>query len=141
MELLSDWIVNPLENDFGFDFEVRITEGTNRDTQKVTKISFYIQNKSTIHPQEDHTSVDLKIEDLELYLTQLIPVLLVKYDITNNIFYWEIIQTYIWDILNNENPNWKRQKYKRIRLRKKLGDLSILKKELINAQKRIIRYN
>lgn len=141
MDLLSTWIVNPLENDFGIDFEVRITENFDSKTQKVSDLSFYIQNKSIINFQNQQVTEDLTIDDWKLFLSQRIPVVLTKYDAKKGIFYWEITQDYIWDTLEKEDPNWKRKKYKRIILTKELNDLNVLKDALINSQKRIIRYH
>ena len=51
--LLHEWIVNPLDNDFGFDFEVRITKPLKDGEQEVTGDSFYIQNKIVIWYKTD----------------------------------------------------------------------------------------
>lgn len=83
----------------------------------------------------------LDTEDWELFLGQRIPVLIVKYDIPKQEFYWEIAQDYLWDIIEKEDPNWKRQKSKSIKLTKKIKDLSEIKKAILVSQKRITRYH
>lgn len=142
IKLFKDWIVNPLkDNDFGFDFDVRLTSQIDGKTQEVSETSFYVQNKSSINSKEEKAIEDLSIDDWELYLGQRIPVLIVKYDIPKNIFYWEIAQEYVWDKIEKEDPNWKRQKTKRIILTKKIDDLEEIKKAVLNAQNRITRYH
>lgn len=139
--LLSEWVVNELSNDFGIDFEVRIADDISHKTQEISEISFYIQSKSTIKSKINKAEEDLSIKDWKLYLGQRIPVVLLKYDINQRTFYWEIIQEYAWDVLDKEDPNWKRKRTKRIVLYKKLGNLDELKKAVINAQNRITRFH
>lgn len=139
--LLKDWIVNPLNNDFGFDFEVRLTSSINEKTAEVSEISFYIQNKSSIYSKNEKAIEDISVEDWTLYLGQRIPVLIVKYDIPQKEFYWEIAQDYLWDTIEKEDQNWKRKKTKRITLQKKIKNLDDIKKSIISSQKRITRYH
>ena len=87
LTLFKDWIVNPLDNDFGFDFDVRLTSPIDEKTQEVSEISFYVQNKSSINTKIDKAIEDLNVDDWILYLGQRIHVLIVKYDITKKIFY------------------------------------------------------
>ncbi len=141
ISLLSEWIVNPLENDFGIDFEVRIADNIDSKMQEVSEISFYIQNKSSINSQNEQAVEDLDMDDWELYLGQRIPVLLVKYDVNEKLFYWGVTQDYAWDVLDKMDSNWKRQKFKRILLTKKLTDLNILKKAITESQKKITRHH
>ncbi|MCX6777593.1 MAG: DUF4365 domain-containing protein [Candidatus Micrarchaeota archaeon] len=139
--LSQQFIVNPLTNeDFGFDFDVRITTKQTDANAIVSEQSFYVQNKSVI--DSDGTSVyeDLSISDLELYRKQHIPLVLTKYDIKNDVFYWEIIQPYIADVIEKEDPNWRNQKTKRIHFTKVFSqDFTSFTKEILAAQVRIIR--
>jgi len=110
MALFKDWIVNPLENDFGFDFDVRITEPIDEKSSTVSDISFYVQLKSTLISKDQKVFEDLEIDHWKLYLGQRIPVLIVKYVKSTNLFYWDIAQSYLWDIIEKNDPNWKRNK-------------------------------
>lgn len=141
IELFKDWIVNPIENDFGFDFEVRLTNSIDKKTQEVSPEFFLVQNKSSIISKGESTKEDLSITDWELYLGQKVPVLIVKYDVSQKTFYWEITQNYLWDIIEKEDKNWRRQKTKRIILTKKIVNLEEIKKEILETQKRITRYH
>lgn len=139
--LFKDWIVNPLDNDFGFDFDVRLTSPIDEKTQEVSEISFYVQNKSSINTKIDKAIEDLNVDDWTLYLGQRIPVLIVKYDISKKLFYWEIAQDYLWDVIEKEDPNWSRQKTKRITLIKTINDLDEIKRAIFTSQARITRYH
>ncbi len=141
LAILKEWIVNPLENDFGFDFEVRLTSPIDDETQQVSKISFYIQNKSSINSEKEKAVEDLGIDDWILFLGQRIPVLITKYDVITKEFYWEIAQNYLWDTIEKQDKNWRRKKYKRITLTNKIKNLDKLKDAIILSQKRITRYH
>lgn len=140
LTLFKDWIVNPLDNDFGFDFDVRLTLPIDEKTQEVSEISFYVQNKSSINSKIDKAIEDLSVDDWTLYLGQRIPVLIVKYDISMKLFYWEIAQDYLWDVIEKEDPNWSRQKTKRITLIKTINDLDEIKRAIFASQARITRH-
>ncbi|MFA5412649.1 MAG: DUF4365 domain-containing protein [Candidatus Micrarchaeia archaeon] len=139
-EALSEWIVNQLNKDYGYDFEVRISERCDSKTQNVSSESFYIQLKATINSNEAML-MDLRREDLELYVGSDLPVVLIKEDSSNKIFYWELAQPYIWDVLSKEDSDWRRKKSKRIKLTNKLSDLNFLKKNLMSCRSRILRHN
>lgn len=141
LTLFKDWIVNPLDNDFGFDFDVRLTLPIDETTQEVSEISFYVQNKSSINSKIDKAIEDLSVDDWTLYLGQRIPVLIVKYDISKKLFYWEIAQDYLWDIIEKEDSNWSRQKTKRITLTKIINDLDEIKRAIFASQARITRHH
>lgn len=141
LTLFKDWIVNPLNTDFGFDFEVRLTAPIDKKTQEVSEISFYVQNKSSIKSEGDKAIEDLAIDDWILFLGQRNPVLITKYDLFKKQFYWEIAQDYLWDTIERKDQNWRRRKYKRIRLTKKITNLDEIKTAIITSQKRITRYH
>ena len=137
--LFSSWIVNDLPNDFGFDFEVRITEkGNSAANQVVTGLSFYVQLKATENEVPDYYC-DLETSDIKLYCNTNIPVLIVQYYSKFDFFVYEIVQIYVWDVIEKQNPNWHDQTTNRIRFRKKIEDVSELKNDILEAQMRIIR--
>ncbi|MGA2912118.1 MAG: DUF4365 domain-containing protein [Methanoregula sp.] len=139
--LLSDWIVNDLPEDFGFDYDVRVTEVNPEkpDKQIVTGLSFYIQLKSTDDDCEKGFFHDLSITDFNLYLENTTPVLLIKYYSKCDLIFYEIIHSYVWDVLDREDPKWRENTVKRIHLTKKLDDLQRIKKEIQDVKIRIIR--
>lgn len=137
--IFSPWIVNDLPNDFGLDFEVRITEkDTDVANQVVTGLSFYAQLKATENEADDYYC-DLETTDIKLYCDTNIPVLIAKYYSKFDVFFYEIIQIYTWDVIERRNPKWQDQSSNRIRFRKKIGEISEIKKDIFEAQKRIIR--
>jgi len=142
MKLFKDWVVNPLhKEDFGFDFDIQLTSSIDEKAQDVSEINFYVQNKSSINSQKDKAVEDLKVDDWVLYLGQRRPVLIVKYDIPNEEFYWEIAQDYLWDVIEKKDANWRRKKTKRIVLTKKIDNLGEVKNTILNSQKRITRHH
>lgn len=114
--LFSEHLVNEQTNDYGFDFEVRLTmEGP--DNQRVASgTSFYIQLKAS----ESLIGEDVVKYDLEtdLLLNQClkspVPAVLVMYDDSQNEFYWRILQPYCWNTLDKENQGWRDQQTVRI---------------------------
>lgn len=140
MAILSDWIVNPLTNDFGLDFDVRICTIFKGKKQEVTTTSFYVQLKSTADPCVSEPYHDLDIDDINLFANQGIPVVLIKYYEKCDQFQWVIIQPYVWDILEEEDPDWSNKSTKRIKLPNKLENLKELEKQVLDVQKRIARH-
>ena len=138
--LLSDWVVNQLSNDFGIDFDVRICSSFIEKKQKVTKTSFYVQLKSTTEACVPEPYHDLDIDDINLFANQGIPVVLIKYYEKCNQFHWIVIQPYVWDILNKEDPDWPNKSTKRIKISHKLENIKELENQVLNAQKRIARH-
>jgi len=138
--ILCDWIVNDLTNDFGLDFDVRICTSFSGKTQEVTKTSFYIQLKSTADPCVSEPFHDLDVDDINLFANQSIPVVLIKYYEKCDQFHWVIIQPYVYDFLNKEDPHWSNKSQKRIKLLNKLDDLKIIEFQVLEAQKRIARH-
>jgi hypothetical protein len=137
--ILSCWVVNDLHNDFGFDFDVRLTEEESESTQIISPLSFYVQVKSS-HKIDGHPYEDLNVSHLKLYFHQRIPVVLMKYYEENDSFYWEIIQDYALDTLNKEEKDWEKQQTKRINLQNELNDVNQLKTQLIRSQSRITKH-
>lgn len=136
--LLSQWIVNELTDDYGFDYEVRITEELDSKDREVSPISFYIQLKSTGNEEEERFE-DFSISDLILFQTQSIPVVFFRYYDGTEKIYWEIFQDYIFNELEIKNPSWMEQKYCRIYGKRELDSLTELKDRVILIQKQIYR--
>lgn len=137
---LADFVVNPLDNDFGLDFQVTLTEQDD-DRQQVSSINFYIQLKASTGFEGETAKLDLETDDLELYLKTSQPVVLAFYDDTVDTFYWTVAQDYIWDTLEDENPGWRDQEYNRVKVPKNntFEDTDSVRDAVIASQKRIIR--
>lgn len=116
--VFSDWILNPREQeDFGFDYEVRLTEKKD-DFFVVTPSNFFVQLKASEHFDDNESvywdlDVDYLIEDC---LPAPIPVVLMIFERESDEFYWSVIQTYCWDVLDGTNETWRNQKTARIRV-------------------------
>lgn len=138
---LDEFVVNSLDNDFGLDFQVTVTEQGEDGHQEVRSINFYIQLKASEEFEGDQATFDLTTDDLELYVETSQPVVLALYDDAADQFYWTVTQDYIWDTLNNETPGWREQDYNRIHVNKQntFGDTDALKDAVVASQKRIIR--
>lgn len=139
-EIFANWIVNKLGDDYGIDFDIRICGKISEKGQTVENASFYTQLKSTKAKCVSHPFEDLDIDDIELFVNQALPVLLIKYYENDNKFYWTIIQTYVWDVLDKEDPKWKKKGQKRIKLVYPFKNLDIIENAILDAQKRIWRY-
>lgn len=138
--ILDKWVVNELSKDFGIDLDVRICSEFSDDMQDVSTASFYVQLKSTNDPCISEPYHDLSVVDINFFVGQGIPVVLIKYFVKCDKFYWEIIQTYVWDTLDIESPDWSKKKVKRIKLINQLNDLQFLENQIIEAKKRIARH-
>ncbi|MHA2246302.1 MAG: DUF4365 domain-containing protein [Candidatus Hodarchaeales archaeon] len=136
--LLNEWIINDLTNDFGFDLEVRIAQTIKSGDQVVKDQSFYIQIRSS-NTSKRAQFEDIKIGHLILWNEQTIPVVLMKYDVKQDLFYWDIVQEYVSDIIAKKNSKWKHKAFTRLRFRHKLENLDILKKQIFSCQKRVIK--
>lgn len=138
---LADFVVNPLDNDFGLDFQVTLTEQAEGDYQQVSSINFYIQLKASETFNGEMARLDLETDDLELYLKTSQPVVLAFYDDTADTFYWTVAQDYIWDTLEGENPGWRGQDHNRVKISKgnTFADMNAVRETVIASQKRIIR--
>lgn len=120
---LSRYVVNVLENDYGLDFEVTLTEDPpdddDTDQQQVTSAHFYIQLKSSAgFDNDDSVHYDLQTTHLSQYLAEPLPVVLAIYDDEYEEIYWRVIQEYVWDHLNDNTPNWREQDTVRIRIQR-----------------------
>ncbi len=133
------WIVNPLHNDYGLDFNIEITEN-----RKTIGRPFYVQNKGTDHLKSNETHVKFSIEvKYLLYYEKLVfPVLLFRYDTKREISYWLNLQTYIREELNLKNPDWRSQKTITLNIPKtqEVINLNLMKTEILNAYNQNINH-
>lgn len=138
---LAEFVVNSLDNDFGLDFQITLTEQGEDAHQEVQSINFYMQLKASEEFAGERATFDLATDDLDLYVETSQPVVLALYDDAADLFYWTVTQDYIWDTLNNETPAWREQEYNRIHVSKQntFGDTDALKDAVVASQKRIIR--
>jgi len=139
-DIFTNWIVNKFDEDYGIDFDIRICSDISENGQDVKNTNFFVQLKSTNTKCPSHPFEDLDIEDIELYANQAIPVILLKYYEKENQFFWTIVQTYVWDVLNKKDPNWMKKTQKRIKLSNVFGNLNNIEQAVLEAQKRIARY-
>lgn len=120
---LSQWVVNSLDEDYAFDFEVRPTERiatSNRDQHgdMVLPSPFYVQLKAS-RGFDDPASVwvDLETEYLvDDCLQASVPVVLVICDRRREALYWCVLQRYCWDVLDANHAGWRDQTTVRVRI-------------------------
>lgn len=63
-----EFVVNSLDNDFGLDFQVTVTEQGEDAHQEVQSINFYIQLKTSEEFAGERATFDFVTDDLELYV-------------------------------------------------------------------------
>lgn len=139
--LLSRFVVNELDNDFGLDLEVALTDADTDNIQEVTAQNFYVQLKASSQFEGEQAKIEMRIADLKLYIQQQIPVILALYDEEADLFYWCTIQEYIWDNLERVKPDWRRQTTHEVKVDKgyTFSDLDLLARTVEDVQKRIMR--
>lgn len=134
----SEWAVNETKDDYGIDLDVIIFENN-----EITDINFPAQLKSTdnIKLKNEIISYSIDTEHLNYYFSHPIPFIFILYDNKSEEAYWIIIQDFVWDILNNNTPNWRNQKYNTLYLpiKNKIEDKDQVKRSIINTRKRIIQ--
>ena len=140
-QLLSGWVVNKLDKDFGIDFDVRMTESNVKDSgnQIVTGDHFSLQLKSTDDDCKNGFFEDLEMVDWNLFLENSTPVILAKYYSKCDLIMYEVIQPYAWNILDRKESKWKDGTQKRIHLSKKIDNLEVLKRDIHEAFIQIVR--
>lgn len=118
---LSRWVVNALDEDYAFDFAVRPTEGFETDSRgeygnRVLPSPFYVQLKSSDRfgdsgPVWWEFETEYLLDDC---LPASIPVVLVVCDRTREELYWCVLQSYCWDVLDQERSGWRDQSTVRV---------------------------
>lgn len=114
----SNWILNSHdEEDFGFDYDVRLTEPEERHVE-LSATQFYLQLKaSESFDNEETVFWDLDVEYLvDDCLNARVPVVLLIYEKKADEFYWCVLQPYCWDNLNEQRDAWQDQETVRIRI-------------------------
>ncbi|WP_252699685.1 DUF4365 domain-containing protein [Natronosalvus vescus] len=138
--LFSRWVVNSLEEDYAFDFEVRPTESQPGSTV-VTSSPFFVQLKAS-NRFDDPDSVwwDLKSDFvLNDCLRASVPVVLLIYERWNDEFYWCVLQDYCWDVLDTQRNGWREQSTVRVTIARNSlsGKLAQLNSEVGATRRRL----
>ncbi len=110
---LKEWALNRLNNDYGIDYDIQIFE-----KEEGTELNFGAQIKSTEKSNVDaeHYKFSLDTDHINYFFKQNRPILLIVYDIPSKNAFWVLMQDYVWDVLNKENPNWLNQGSSTIKL-------------------------
>ena len=145
---LSRWVVNSLDEDYAFDFEVRPTEGFESGSHdehgnRVLSSPFYVQLKaSESFGNSQKVWHDFDTEELiDDFLQASIPAVLVICDRAQEELYWCVLQSYIWDVLDVEQSGWRDQSTVRVKTsRESLSEsirLSHLRNDIRKAEHRL----
>ncbi len=135
----SEWNCNGYKPDYGLDYKVTIFEN-----RKITEHYFFVQLKATdsIDINEGYINFDMDVDKhLTFYLQLNAPVLLVLYDAQSQRAYWINIHRYCWEDLDINKPDWRSQKYRRLKIpeENELIDKDTIKEEVIKYTKIILR--
>ena len=145
---LRPYAVEEYDRDYGLDFIVNLTEEPDtqdegKELQDILSDHFFVQLKSTARfdPDTDAVHEDLNVHHLEQYIDQPIPVVLAIYDDNSDEIYWRVVQEFIWDHLDKENPNWRSQQTVRLKILRSqvITDYDRLKQAINRTQSRITR--
>ena len=110
-ETLNEWVVNRLHDDYGIDFDIQIYEKGENTALDGTGLNFGAQIKSTetTNISKTHLKCRLDIDHIDYFVKQERPILLIVYHMSRECAFWVVMQEYVWDILNQEKPNWRSQ--------------------------------
>ncbi len=102
----SEWINRDIKPDYGLDKSIEVVEGG-----KVSGKELLVQLKGTnnIKIADDFVSYPLEVKNLRYYLERDTPVILIVVDILSKKCYWLFIQEYLYDTLDQNNPQWTSQ--------------------------------
>lgn len=105
--LPSEWVVRDKSPDYAIDLEVVIVEG-----EEVTNKVLWLQIKATESIKHPHKMISYQIgtKHLEYYEGCHLPVLILYWIKSENVFYYLFAQRFIEEKLSVENPNWREQK-------------------------------
>jgi len=102
--LPPEWIVRPLEPDYGIDYEVEVVEGGS-----FTGLRLYVQLKGTLSPKYTDASLSISFaRDKLIYYSEKVnrPVFIIVADLVNNACLWLYAQRFIREVLRVTNPRW-----------------------------------
>ena len=135
-DTLKEWALNRLSEDYGIDYDIQIFENG-----EGTELNFGAQIKSTetSNVDREHYKYSLDREHIDCFFKQKRPILLIVYDIPSRNAFWVVMQDYVWDVLNKENPKWLNQGSSTIKLplRNVLTDKEAIKRAVDKCFKRI----
>lgn len=78
------WVERSVSHDYGIDCEVEIFD----EDERAVGLSFLVQLKSTENSDDEESRrVTLKVDSIKYFLSKQTPVLIVRYDVTGDVFY------------------------------------------------------
>lgn len=138
--VFADWVVNSLEEDYAFDFEIRPTERWT-GSQRVTPAPCYAQLKASGRFDDEATVWwDLDTDYLqEDCLRASVPVVLIVYERRSESLHWCVLQRHCWDVLDDERPKWREQSTVRITIERDPLERTLekLRNAISNTQRRL----
>ncbi len=140
LTFFSEWNCNEYKPDYGLDYKVTIFEN-----RKITEHYFFVQLKATdsIDINEGYINFDMDVDKhLSFYLQLNVPVLLILYDAQSQKAYWINIHRYCWEALDINKPEWRSQKYRRLKIpeENEMINKDAIKEEVIKYTKIVLRY-
>lgn len=135
----SEWNCNDYNPDYGLDYKVTIFEN-----REITEHYFFVQLKATdsIDINGGYINFDMDVDKhLTFYLQLNVPVLLVLFDAQSHRAYWINIHRYCWEDLDINKPDWRFQKYRRLKILEdnEMVNKDIIKEEIVKYTKIILR--
>lgn len=120
--LPPEWIVRDIVPDYGLDMEVTIVEG-----EDVSNKILNLQIKATENLKLQQEIIPLRMETkhLKYYENHPLPILILYYIKSMDVFYYLFAQRYIKENLSMDSPDWRKQKTTTIKFSRNstLGDI------------------
>ncbi|KYK37619.1 MAG: hypothetical protein AYK19_00005 [Theionarchaea archaeon DG-70-1] len=127
------WIFGEKIPDYGIDIEITIVEG-----EEVTNRILWVQLKAT-EDMKRKGSCQMRTDHLKYYDGCPLPVVIMYWIKSENIFYYIFAQKYIAEELSINNPDWRRQKTVTITFDSKLETAEDLKSTATEGYHYIIK--
>lgn len=110
--LPAEWIVTPINPDYGLDVEITIVED-----EEVTNRVCKAQLKATdqVVDNQGEISLSIKSKHLKYYENYPLPVFILYFIKSMNVFYYIFAQKYVKENLSLDTPAWREQKYVTVR--------------------------